>query len=764
MPERFRPCPECGYAVRHDAPHCLNCGLYLGPPPGLLDRLLGRVRPKRNPEHLKALELRLQEEITRLESQVVHIEEARADLQARVGQARREGRDPAPLREALGGLEEARSEARALVLRQRALLAGVAVERDHNALLAMLAGMEGEGELDAAASLMGWPQRRELLELPGGSAPTCLAWSPAQGLAACLTPFGARLQRLDLRVSPPVAGEVAIPGGEARCLAFDPPGVRLAVGGPGGVRLLGPSGAWVAEAAFPGARLGRGPAVVTLAFGPRGAWLVAGTEKGELAMLSLEEPATFAFGRPVQAVQGFPVRGLAVSSDGLKLWSSGGGGVRLWWVRTGSLVPFSELRVEGAGAMVLSPDGAHLAVEHGGQVGLYESGLSRQVGRFSVPGDVEALGFAADGQRLLVLERGGLAVGSPDLRRGSTIGATAAPLDGAAFSPDGLAVLAVGAGAQGVPVLQRIDLGEGGLVGRTWAAAAGLTRAVAQGEALRAEFGIEPGGAGVRARNLALQAQIEAMVRDAGLAVVYTVTRRAQVAEELTRAGRALEEVGRHLAELFSELSDLHTQIGRALPLAPDLQTTLHKLELLPVSVLRGQVDALLQAVEAVLAGTREADEGALRGAVERLRGLQAHLDRLARLANDLVGPFWGNRERPPLLESFGRLQRELPSWIDLVHARIASVISGRIDAVEESFALDRLHAQRARIAAEAQGADVAAEADWLLENALGHGPLGKDHTEAERRGAQEALDAEWRRVRAETDAFLETQRAARGG
>jgi len=306
------------------------------------------------------------------------------------------------------------------------------------------------------------------------------------------------------------------------------------------------------------------------------------------------------------------------------------------------------------------------------------------------------------------------------------------------------------------------DLGGGGLLGRTWAASAGLARAMAQAATLREEFGIGAGTPGTLVRDLALKAQIEAMVRDAGMAVVYTVTRRAQVAEGLTRAGRSLEEVGRHLAGLFAELADLHAQLGRALPLAPDLGPTLRKLELLPVSVLRGQVDALLQAVEAVLASTRDAGEEALRSAVERLRALQAHLDRLARLANDLVGPFWGNPERPPLLESLARLQRELPGWLDLVHARIASVISGRLDAVEESFGLDRLHAQRARIAAEAQGADVAAEADWLLESALGQGPMGKQHTEQERRGAQDALEAEWRRVRAETDAFLETQHAAR--
>ena len=124
MPERFRPCPECSYAVRFDAPHCPNCGLYLGPPPGLLDRVLGRVRPRRSAENLRALEQRLGEEIARLDGQVTHLEGARTAVLERVDEARREGRDPAPLREALRGLDEALGEARGLVLRLGRLVKG----------------------------------------------------------------------------------------------------------------------------------------------------------------------------------------------------------------------------------------------------------------------------------------------------------------------------------------------------------------------------------------------------------------------------------------------------------------------------------------------------------------------------------------------------------------------------------------------------------------------------------------------------------------
>jgi hypothetical protein len=183
----------------------------------------------------------------------------------------------------------------------------------------------------------------------------------------------------------------------------------------------------------------------------------------------------------------------------------------------------------------------------------------------------------------------------------------------------------------------------------------------------------------------------------------------------------------------------------------------------LPVSVLRGQADALMQAIEATLRGTQGASEEDQCQALEELEGLQVHAKALSKLANELSGPFWGNPERPLLVDALRKLDRDFPSWVDAMMARIASSAIGRIDAIEEQFGLDRLRDQRARIAGQAQGTgDVGAEADLLLESALGHGPLGKDATEQERRDNQAALDEEARKVDAETRAFLETQRITR--
>jgi hypothetical protein len=463
----------------------------------------------------------------------------------------------------------------------------------------------------------------------------------------------------------------------------------------------------------------------------------------------------------VQAVPGFPIRGLAIGPDGLLLWSSGGPGLRIWWVRQRQLVPFSERPAEGVGLLAAHRSGSRIAVEQAGLAAVYDAGLSQQLGRVPALAGISALAFAPDGERLLLLDGDALVLGSPDARRGRGL-LPAGGVLAAAFAPDGLAAIYASTVAGGVAI-ERLDLDAGGLVGRTFAAAAALERALEQAARLRAEHGLDRVAALRSSRTLALRAQLEAMVRDAGLAVVYAVTRRAQLAEELTRADGDLPAVGRVLADLFAELLDLHGQLVRSLPLGPDLAPAITKLELLPVAALRGQVDALLQAAEATLSGAHGAPEEAQRAALERLRAQQAHLERLARLANDLAGPFWGNPERPPLLAALAGLQRDFPGFVDAMLARIASSAIGRIDAVEESFGVDRLRDQRARIAGSAQGGDVAAEADWLLENALGNGPLGKEQTEAERRGARESLDATWRRLDAETRAFLETQRAGRG-
>ena len=776
MSPHFQPCPACGYAVEAGAPHCPDCGLILAQERSLFGRLLGRKRPTHHPDNLQAVEVRIGAEIERLEAQLEHLQATKASLSARADAARREGRDPAPLLEALSGLEDAIVEALGLIHRQRAVRAGIAVQRDHNDIRAFMDGVEHSSERQGPVRLLeDRPELRPLPPVAESAAFTQLAWSPCGRWLAALTAVdllagttGQRLLFWDLEAEPAVMRSLSVPANGACCLEFSPDGALLAVGCVGEVQVLDCAVAgWAGSGALRGSS-GTADQVSALAFGPESDQLVVGSERGDLIRFTCARFAgelRLSAGRPIEAVRGFPVRSLVMVPDGTKLFSSGGGALRLWWVRGGQLMGFSRRDQAGAHLIGLDRRGERLAVAEQGFVAVYDDTLSHQLGRFRLDEPVQGLHFVGDGERVAVHGGGRILLGSPDSRRVLELPVGDEPFDAAAFSPDALRVVLAAGPSDGQHSLRIVDLGAGGLVGFTRKAMVGLEWAVLEARRLRAEYRLDDIGSFASERNLALHRQIKDMVRDAGLAAIYAVTRRAQAAEEITRAGAQgdLPFVARHLEGLFAELEDLHAQLGRALPLGPDLEPYLDKLRVLPVAVLRGQADALMQAIEASLRGTQGASEDDQRAALAGLEGLQAHAKALGRLANDLSGPFWGNPERPLLVDALRKLDRDFPGWVDALLARIASSAIGRIDAIEEHFGLDRLRDQRARIAGQAQGSgDVAAEADLLLESALGHGPLGKDATEQERRDNQKALDEEARRVDAETRAFLETQRVTR--
>jgi hypothetical protein len=774
MSARFQPCPDCGYAVETGAAHCPDCGLILVHERSLFGRLLRRKGPTHVAENLQAVEARIGAEIERLEAQLAHLQGTQASLESRVVAARREGRDPAPLLEALAGLEDAVVEAMGLIQRQRAVRAGIAVQRDHNDIRAFMDGVEGSAERHGAARLLlDEPKLRALPATEERAGLAQLVWSPCgrwlAGLTAVDLIAGHAEQRLlfwDLSSEPVAMRSLEVPARGACCLGFAPDGRMLAVGCVGELQLLDcPRAAWIGSGAM---RQGSAPAaqIRCLAFGPEGDQLVVGTEEGDLVRFSYAavggEPQLRA-GRAVQALAGFAVQDLAIAPDASKVFASGGGALRLFWLRGGQLMGFSRREQAGAGLLGLDRRGERLAVAEQGHVAVYDDTLSRQLGRFRIHQRVEALRYAGDGERVAVHSGDRLLLGSPDSRRVIELPQGEGDFERVAFSPDVLRVAL--ARREDRLELRIVELGSGGLVGFTRKAMAGLEWAVLEALRLRREFGLDHIGSFAKERNLALHRQIKDMIRDAGLAAVYAVTRRAQAAEEITRAGEVerLPFVAAHLEGLFAELEDLHAQIARALPVGPDLEPYLDKLRVLPVAVLRGQADALMQAIEASLRSTQGADEERQRQALEDLERMQVHVRAITGLANDLSGPFWGNPERPLLVDALRKLERDFPSWVDAMMARIASSAIGRIDTVEEQFGLDRLRDQRARIAGQALGSgDVGAEADLLLESALGHGPLGKDATEQERRDNQAALDEEARRVDAETRAFLETQRVTR--
>jgi hypothetical protein len=177
MSARFQPCPDCGYAVETGAPHCPDCGLILVHERSLFGRLLGRKGPTHVPDNLRAVEGRIGEEIDRLEAQLAHLRGTQASLESRVSAARRDGRDPAPLLEALAGLADAVVEAMGLIQRQKAVRAGIAVQRDHNDIRAFMGGVEGSTERHGARKLLlDEPEIRALPPVEESAGLARLAW------------------------------------------------------------------------------------------------------------------------------------------------------------------------------------------------------------------------------------------------------------------------------------------------------------------------------------------------------------------------------------------------------------------------------------------------------------------------------------------------------------------------------------------------------------------------------------------------------------
>ena len=679
-------------------------------------------------------------------------------LDERLGLARGQGREPGPLLAALREADAAVQQAALLLERQRALLAGVDVERSHNRVRAFMARMEeSAGQGDPAELLRDAPPRRSLCLPAGAGSLAGLRWSPDGRRLAGLTGDRRRLLLWD-----PGADEepeqLELPQGQATALAFHPTREILFAACGDGLHLadLG-TGRWQCGVQRrPAPSTPSSSAVRCLCIAHDGSWLALGLQDGGLQRFALDPTGELRLLEHQRRAHDQAVTGLVASPDDLQLFSAGGGELRQWWVRGDCLIGFTRKPLAGAELLDLSSDGRRLVVGQGHAISWWDQGLSRMQGRCIVMGRVQGMSFASDGQRVLIRSAVRLEIGSPSSRRVFPLASFAAgSLRSAACSPDALRVACFLQESRDKGRLELLDLGAVGLAGMTRRALRQLRRATDLAGELSRELD--------RERRTSLLGQLRGLVRDAGLSVVYAVTRSAQAVEEAARRGGELGSVHDQLDLLFAELHDVEALMVQAVEVAPALEDYLAKLRQLPIAVLRGHVDVLMEAIERLIRSTEGAAEERLKATLLRLAQLEKHALGLEGLANGLSGSFWGNPERPRLVEALGRLRRDFPTYVDALVARIASSAIGRLDPLEEELGLDELAAHRARIGRRSGGrGEVAEEADWLLEKALGEGPLGKDETERERGRASRDLDAEWRRLDAETRAFLELHRLTR--
>jgi hypothetical protein len=742
--KRFQPCADCDYPVESSLAYCPNCGLYTSVEQNLFDRLMGRrTEPRRHPESMRVLEASLQAEIDRLESNQAQLLRTRGPLAERVSKARAAGRDPGALLQAAQSIDEALSEAEMLLERHRALLEGIELERQQNALRVDVAELEERTELPP---LEAEPRPLASQELDRGAEVSHLAFAPDGTIWALrgrlLLRWGPGRDKLD---------PLPIPAGAGLSLALDGRG-RVLVGGEGGVHLLDPEQGWLPSClASRNKGWGSRPRLHQISVSPEDSWALAGAEDGglyrfRLPVLDGEGPVEIE--RRSEA-HPFGCTGVLVTAES-KAVSAGTGRLVSWWVAGRAMTKFSDTQVKQVGAL-LGLDG-QVALLAGDTVGLWDESVSACQGELALTG-VRGLATAPDGVRLLSWDREGLRLASPATRNSEVLLRPSGRLACAAVQ-GGHVVVAVDNPVLGGARLVVYDLEQCGLVGWTLAALARLRRNL---ELAKARLPADPMRRA--AFDSTLLGSLRGLVREAGTFALYAITRRAELVEQAAGQDPIPPQAVQHLEALFRELEDLARAFESAAVFAPGLGPGVKRLHRLPTAVLLGQVDKLLDRVEEIFRGVDGADEDALEVAIGRLEGLESYLVQLERLGNGLKGPFWGTPDRPRLVASLESLKEEFPGFIDALHARIAAAALGRMDGLGDAVQLDILRDQKRRIARIGGAGAHVGDAEAVLRDLVEGGPEGQEARGEQREQRMEQLGEARRELGARTEAWLETQK-----
>ncbi len=684
-----------------------------------MDLFWKKDAPPRSTETLQSLEVHLKEEVDRLQETLSRLEQTRGPLRQRRDTAASEGRSTRALDEGLASLDQAAREADLLLRRHTGLLAGIDLDRRHNALLLELHNPTPDGaQAPAPVVWDGQTPLRVLAALPDSS-----DWV---GLSA----DGRRLLWLK-------EGQVtqdAVPGMGARLMKVAGP--WIAVGGDGAVQLYHrPSAAWVQPA-----KLSRGRLV---AMDVMGDTLLVGLDSGKLQRFSLRDMGAQRLKDEVVA-HPFGLADVALLAGGKRAMSCGGGWITSWFLTDGGFQEFHKGSLEGAASLCVDEDSGRLLVLRSGRIAEWDLGLTNLAGEVEVPPDTQRVMWAPDGVRALLLRPGGVELASLRTRKRFPLKLNiSGALQAIAFRGVDCVV------CSGNAVFDSVQIAAFSLqdAGPTGASLGEIVRLQELVEEVRPHV---PKGVAERAMaDQVLVAQGREFVGDAARLSISRLVQRAAAAELQPPAQRmgAFEL-------LFEELDDLIAGLQPAAEMAGSLDGSLRRLVRLPTAVLLGQVDQVLGELERVLGV--ESTEAALDMALSELQSLERWLKEIERLSNGLTGVFWGTPDRALLVDAVRRLEAELPEVADALHARLAAVVVGRVDRLSGEHALEKLRDQRKRV--QGIGGLGAAGAEDALEERVDGGPLGQEHAAEQRAGHLERLGEARRELGAETEAFLEIQ------
>ena len=726
MQDPLSPCPECSYGVESSTKNCPNCGINLEKTQAsFLDIFWKKDTPARSTETLQSLEAHLKEEVDRLQETLSRLEQTRGPLVQRRDSAANQGRSTRALDEGLASLDQAAREADLLLRRHTGLLAGIDLDRRHNALLLELHNPTAEG--DAQPPPVMWD----------GNLPLCaLAALPGTQDWVGLSADGRQL----LWLKDGSSEKLAVPGMGARLLKVAGP--WLALGGDGAVQLYHrPSSAWVQPA-----RLSRGSLV---AMDVAGDTLLVGMDSGKLQRFKLSAGGSFG-NKSAQRLKDevvahpFGLADVALLAGGKRAMSCGGGWITSWFLTDSGFQEFHKGSLEGAASLCVDEEGGRLLVLRSGRIAEWDLGLTNLAGEVEVPPDTQRVMWAPDGVRALLLRPGGVEVASLRTRKRLPLKLNiAGALQAIAFRGMDCVVCSGNAVFDSVQIA-KLSLEDGGPTG------------VSMGEIVRLRELVRevrphvPKDIGERAMaDQVLVEQGQEFVGDAGRLAISRIVQRA--------AGAELQPAAQRMGAfelLFEELDDLIAGLQPAAEMAGSLGPSLRRLVRLPTAVLLGQVDQVLGELERVLGV--QSTEQELDLALSELQGLERWLMEIERLSNGLTGVFWGTPDRALLVDAVRRLQTELPEVADALHARLAAVVVGRVDRLSGEHALEKLRDQRKKV--QGIGGLGAAGAGDELEERVDGGPLGQEHAAKERAGHLERLGEARRELGAETEAFLEVQ------